>query len=334
MSNPQTSDVSNPQPIWQVNAKWVNGVAPGYWLTAGYPPLTLNVSAGTSFANATRYSYAGGTLTLPNNSTNYIFLDPNSSNAPSSNTTGYPVGAIRLGTVVTASGAITSITDDRSWFIDPRPGGVNVQTGSSYTLVAGDFGKCVSLENSGSVALSLDSTLGARFACAIANVGAGSPLTGTVTLTPTSGLINGKATLSLTIGLGAWLFFDGTNWEAVVGGSGGSTQGIVIGFIMNNGAAGNNVGPMLQPPRAGTFSKAIIITKASDSSIQLKFRIKQNGTDVFSSDPTVAAGTASGTVSSSTSLTSNPLPVASSDVFQIDIITGSPAWQFTVQLET
>ena len=34
-------------PLYSVNAKYVNGMAPGYWPTAG-SGLTLNVSAGTA----------------------------------------------------------------------------------------------------------------------------------------------------------------------------------------------------------------------------------------------------------------------------------------------
>jgi hypothetical protein len=109
---------------------------------------------------------------------------------------------------------------------------------------------------------------------------------------------------------------------------------LVIGFVINNGAAGTDVGPMLLAPRAGTISRCQIVTKASDAVTGLTFLIKQNGANIFSSNPTVAAATASGTTSSSTSLTSNPLPVAFNDVFTIDITSGSPNWLFTIQLET
>lgn len=127
--------------------------------------------------------------------------------------------------------------------------------------------------------------------------------------------------------------YDGTNFQISGNGSTGSSP-VVIGFVINNGAVGNNVGAMLQPARAGTISKCAIVTKSSDGLTGLTFRIMQNGVDVFTSDPTVSAGTSPGTTSSSTSLTSNPLPVAVSDVFQIDILTGSPNWAFTAQLET
>jgi hypothetical protein len=133
-----------------------------------------------------------------------------------------------------------------------------------------------------------------------------------------------------TAAAGKFLKADGT-W-AVPPGAGAA--GLTVGFIINSGAAGTNVGPMLAAPRAGTFSKCVIVTKASDGSTGLTIKIKQNGTDVFSADPTVAAGTASGTVSTSAALTSVPLPVAAGDVFSIDVATGTSAWNFTAQLET
>lgn len=124
MSQPQTS-TSNPQAIQAVNAKWVNGVAPGFWPTAG-SGLTLNLSDGTSFAGSARYGYTGGTLSLTDNSTNYVFLDTTASNVPAFNTSGYPATGIPIATVVTASGAITAITDDRGPFryIPPGTGSV------------------------------------------------------------------------------------------------------------------------------------------------------------------------------------------------------------------
>jgi hypothetical protein len=64
----------------------------------------------------------------------------------------------------------------------------------------------------------------------------------------------------------------------------------------------------------------------------LTFKIKKNGTNVFSVDPTVAAGTAAGTVTTVTTLTTSPLPVAANDVFIMDITSGTSTWQFTAQL--
>jgi hypothetical protein len=119
------------------------------------------------------------------------------------------------------------------------------------------------------------------------------------------------------------------------GGGGGAvdTDELVIGFVINSGAPGTNVGPMLAAPRAGSLVQCVVTTKASDATAALTFTIRQNGTPVFSTPPTVAAGTAAGTVSTFTALSPNPLPVSELDVFSIDITAGAAAWQFTAQLE-
>jgi hypothetical protein len=109
---------------------------------------------------------------------------------------------------------------------------------------------------------------------------------------------------------------------------------LVIGFVMNTGATGTNVGPELIAPRAGALSKCKIVTKASDGSTALTLTIKQNGVSVFSANPTITAGTTAGTITTSTSLTSNPLAVAADDLFTIDITSGSSSWIFTAQLES
>jgi len=108
---------------------------------------------------------------------------------------------------------------------------------------------------------------------------------------------------------------------------------LVIGFVLNNGATGTNVGPMLAAARAGTLSKCVVVTKASDPAVALTFAIKQNGVAIFTAAPTIASATASGTVSTFTALTTTPLPVAAGDVFSIDITSGSATWQATVQVE-
>jgi hypothetical protein len=122
--------------------------------------------------------------------------------------------------------------------------------------------------------------------------------------------------------------------DSAIGG-GTSTLATVIGFVINTGSAGNDVGPDLLAPRSGTISKVKFVTKQSDPSVALTFRIKQNGVSIFSSNQTVAAGTAAGTVTTlSSALTSSPLSVTADDVFTIDITAGASAWKFTVQIET
>lgn len=107
---------------------------------------------------------------------------------------------------------------------------------------------------------------------------------------------------------------------------------IVICFIINDGTAGTDIGPLLLAPRTGTISKCNVVTKTSDGSVDLTFRIKKNGVSIFGTNPTIPHGTASGTVNIF-SLISTPLSVTVNDVFQIDILSGSVTWVFTAQLE-
>jgi hypothetical protein len=84
---------------------------------------------------------------------------------------------------------------------------------------------------------------------------------------------------------------------------------------------------MLAAPRSGSLTKCVVTTKASDSSTALTFLIRQNGTSII--NPTVAAATATGTVSTFAFGST----VAASDVFSMDISSGTTRWQFTAQLE-
>ncbi|WP_332772045.1 hypothetical protein [Phenylobacterium sp.] len=115
--------------------------------------------------------------------------------------------------------------------------------------------------------------------------------------------------------------------------NGGVANPLVMGFFLGNGSVGTNVGPILIAARAGTFSKCKVVIKTSDASTGMTFRINQNGTNIFSSTPSIAPGTASGTVLTFTTLTSSPLSVAADDLFTIDVTSGTAFWQVTIQLE-
>jgi len=110
--NPQTHNISGTEPLQQVNAAWVNGIAPGYWPT-NCGGLTLCLSSGTVNCNGTITGYGGGTLTMANNTTNYIYLDVASSCAPATNASPPSCVSPKISTVVTSGGAITAITDLR-----------------------------------------------------------------------------------------------------------------------------------------------------------------------------------------------------------------------------
>jgi hypothetical protein len=124
-------------PIYAVNAKYVNGAAPGYAPTAG-SGLTLNISAGRVRCTNTMTNYAGGTLTMTNSTANYVYLDTGSSCAPGSNTTGYTSTLIQIATVITSGGVITTITDDRTFGLATPAGGgitsINASTGPGVTI--------------------------------------------------------------------------------------------------------------------------------------------------------------------------------------------------------
>ena len=111
---PQTTS-----PLSSVNAKYSQGVGMGYWPTKG-SGLTLDIAAGTAFCSG-RIAYAGGTLTMANNTTNYVYLDTASSCAPASNTSGFSTN-IPIATVVTSGGVITTYTDDRTMFFQSGSG--------------------------------------------------------------------------------------------------------------------------------------------------------------------------------------------------------------------
>jgi hypothetical protein len=117
-------------PIYSVNAKYLQGVGVGYWPQAG-AGLVLNIAAGRVRCGNTMANYAGGTLTMANNTTNYVYLDATSSCVPSTNTTGYISTMAGIATVVTASGVITTITDDRTMGFEFKNGATALGTVTS-----------------------------------------------------------------------------------------------------------------------------------------------------------------------------------------------------------
>ena len=108
--------------LFNANATTVNGVAPGYWPTAG-SGLTVNLSAGTANCAGTVVTYAGGTLTMTASTTNYIYLNTASSCVPAVKTTAFTSSDIPIATIVAGSSTITSIADDRTMFQKPGSSG-------------------------------------------------------------------------------------------------------------------------------------------------------------------------------------------------------------------
>lgn len=88
----------------------------------------------------------------------------------------------------------------------------NAQTGTTYTFLDGDRGKCVSLSNGSSIAVTLPQAgASSQFISGwYTNARAGGA--GTVTITPTTSTIDGAASLTLTTNQGVGIFSDGTNY--------------------------------------------------------------------------------------------------------------------------
>jgi hypothetical protein len=103
-------------------------------------------------------------------------------------------------------------------------GGVNAQSGTSYSVVDSDKEKLITFSNNSAVAVTLpqagaSSWFVSGWDCYLENRGAG-----TVTIIPTASTIDGATSLALASNSGVRIVSDGTNYytERGMGGSGGS----------------------------------------------------------------------------------------------------------------
>jgi hypothetical protein len=107
---PQTSAA----PVYAVNARYVNGAAPGYWATDG-GGLSLDLSAGSAVCDNATVSYAGGSLSPTASETNYVYLDLANPCVPTSNTTGFTDTTIPVAKVGAGTSSVTSIAEARTF---------------------------------------------------------------------------------------------------------------------------------------------------------------------------------------------------------------------------
>lgn len=146
----------------------------------------------------------------------------------------------------TSSGAVTITPDVNVATLKAGLAGVNVQTGTSYTVLASDAHKLVTFSNASPVPVTLPQATGSFTAGWFAwfqNSGAG-----TVTMTPTTSTIDGAASLALTTNQGVIIFSDGANYHTSrgMGGAGGSgTVTGVLGTANEIASDGNSVTPTL-----------------------------------------------------------------------------------------
>jgi hypothetical protein len=95
---------------------------------------------------------------------------------------------------------------------EPNWGGVNSQSGATYTIQQSDQGQLVVLTDAAAVAVLVPNTLTTNFYCGILFLGAAG---GSVTPSPSSGTINGAPDIVFRQNGGGILFFNGTNWWAI-----------------------------------------------------------------------------------------------------------------------
>lgn len=160
--------------------------------------LTADVTGVLPFAN-------GGTG-LSSNFANHTFFGNNSGS------TAAPVATQPTWADLAAGAALTRATFPGG---DLFIGGVNPQTGTTYTMLNTDEDKLLTFNNGSAVAVTLPQATTSGFTAGsffhLYNIGAGA-----VTVTPTTSMINGGSTIVLNQGQGAYIVSDGTDYSAWV----------------------------------------------------------------------------------------------------------------------
>lgn len=151
--------------------------------------LTWGYYGGNVLVSGVPTQIANGTVALTASTTNYVYAT--SAGVVTVTTTlptGWPgpitspAGATALYTIVTGTSTVTSYTDWRLAVGQQGPTGpqgaswsvtVNAQTGTTYTIVAGDNGKVITLSNAAAITVTVPSGLGANFSCELIQIGAG-----------------------------------------------------------------------------------------------------------------------------------------------------------------
>ncbi len=125
-----------------------------------------------------------------------------------------PSGGAGSVTSVAATGGVETVTGSPITATGTVRGAlpINAQTGTTYTVLTGDRGKQLTFSNAGAVAVTLPQA-GVNFPngwwCVAKNIGAG-----TVTITPSSSLISGAASIVLATGEWALITSTGSAYEA------------------------------------------------------------------------------------------------------------------------
>lgn len=200
-------------PISAINAKYTNGVAPGYAPTNG-GGLHVNIGPGTSFCAGVVVQSSSVSISLTANTTNNIYLNTGSSCVPAAKTSAFTSSDIPIAFVTTNGGSITGINDVRNPFIfNPSSGGstsfsaITSGTNTATLLVSGSLGTT----GGGTIAATTAATANTTNTLATPRLLAGNSFNGSANLpftnkfivqgTTDSGLTGAQFLGSLTTGL-------------------------------------------------------------------------------------------------------------------------------------
>lgn len=205
--------------------------------------------------------------------------------------------------------------------------GVNPQTGTTYNVVASDYGQLVTLTNAAPVAVALPQATGAfsTFNIYVSNLGAG-----LVTITPVTSTINGGSTFTLTQNQAVWIISDGTNWQVWRGFGSGivnpGTLGQLAWYAASASAVSGNPNATISNGAltlgvTGSAAGSVVLSGSSTGAVTLPGQ-------AAAGTPTVTWGTSSGTPAVTAS---SPLAITTATgnaTCTTCGVTGSPLSQF------
>lgn len=190
--------------------------------TTGGFAVTVKTSAGTGVPVA-----MGDRSIVECDGTNVVLVANSSSTYVLPTATASVLGGVKVGDGLNIASQVLSAHE-----------AVNVQTGTSYTYVTGDKGKLVRHNNAAAIAGSLPQA-GASFPDGwfmdVLNYGAG-----TLTITPTTSMIDGQTNLVLTTGQGVRIISDNTNYFTIRG-AGGYTLPIASASVLGGVKVGSGL---------------------------------------------------------------------------------------------
>jgi hypothetical protein len=236
-------------------------IALGYTPSAG-SGLTLKLSSGSTLCQSTIQAYAGGTLTMAANATNYVYIMPLGGCVPGSSTTYFTRIQIPLAEVVTNASAITSISDVREISVASGISGAGtcasnqfataVNTATGPTCVQPSFSN---LSGTASVAQLPVATTSAEGIVELAG-----DLAGTAAA-PTVSKLQGRAVSTTAPATNQVLTWNGSAWtpaSATGGTSGSGTTGMMTEWTGSSGIGNSPI-----KDASGTLTSTEAITAPS-----------------------------------------------------------------------